>query len=165
MFKTAYSNYTGMVYWYMRLEHVTSAVIGANSEWFFMIMMANDIRGWIGPKFSRHLPYSWGKTPEKLTTAMVEGNIIASHLAGTDSIPGWASFPGWGFSGVVPQLSEKCRENIGPIYPRISLAIIIIKKAFITGASDLWCRALEPHIDSTVAYTIDYYASEIIFYF
>ena len=35
-------------------------------EWFFMIMMTNDIQGWLGPKFCRHLSYSWGKTPENL---------------------------------------------------------------------------------------------------
>ena len=27
--------------------------------------MANDIRGWSGSKFSWHLSYGWGKTPEK----------------------------------------------------------------------------------------------------
>ena len=31
------------------------------------------------------------------------------------------------FSGGFPQLKDKCRENLGPIHLRISLAIIIIK--------------------------------------
>ena len=36
-------------------------------EWFVTIMIANDIRGWMGPKFSWHLSYGWGKTPKNLT--------------------------------------------------------------------------------------------------
>ena len=30
----------------------------------YMIMIANGIRGWVGPTFYRHLSYSWDKTPE-----------------------------------------------------------------------------------------------------
>ena len=30
--------------------------------------MANGIRGWLGPKCSRHLSYSWVKIPEKIST-------------------------------------------------------------------------------------------------
>ena len=42
-------------------------------------------------------------------------------------------------NGVFPQLQDKCRENLVPIHPWISLAIIIIKKSFITRFNDLWC--------------------------
>ena len=37
-------------------------------EMILMIMMVNDIRGWKGPKFSRHLSYSRGKTSEETST-------------------------------------------------------------------------------------------------
>ena len=47
----------------------------------------------------------------------------ASQLAGPGSIPGRVSFPSWGFSGVLLQLQDKCRENLSPIHSRISLAI------------------------------------------
>ena len=53
-----------------------------------------------------------------VTTAVVEGNIVSSHLAGPGSIPGRVIFPGW----------DKCQKNLGPIYLRISLAIKIINK-------------------------------------
>ena len=43
----------------------TSEAIGIKWYVMMMIMMANDIWGWMGPKFSRHLSYSWGKIPEK----------------------------------------------------------------------------------------------------
>ena len=43
----------------------TSKVIGTCTKWFLLIMMGNDIQGWMGPKFSRHLSYGCGKTPEK----------------------------------------------------------------------------------------------------
>ena len=33
---------------------------------FLMSMVANNIRGWMEPTFSRHLSYSWGKSPKKL---------------------------------------------------------------------------------------------------
>ena len=41
------------------------------------IMMANDIRGWLGPMFYWHLSYGWGRMPEKtqlgkLTRAGIE---------------------------------------------------------------------------------------------
>ena len=31
----------------------------------FMIMIVNDIRGWLWSKFSWHLSYGWGKNPRK----------------------------------------------------------------------------------------------------
>ena len=33
----------------------TSEIIGIRNDCFLMIMVANNIRGWIGPKFFRHL--------------------------------------------------------------------------------------------------------------
>ena len=50
-------------------------------EWDFMFMMANDIQGCLGPKFSWHLCYGWGKTPEnpqpgKLTRPGIEPEIV-----------------------------------------------------------------------------------------
>ena len=39
--------------------------IGAVWNNFLMIMMVNDVQGWRRPTFSRHLSFSWGKTPEK----------------------------------------------------------------------------------------------------
>ena len=32
---------------------------------FFINIMPNDIRGWIGPRFSRHLSYGWEKVRKK----------------------------------------------------------------------------------------------------
>ena len=43
----------------------TSVVIVARNVWFFMNMMATDIRGLLEPMFFRHLSYSWGKTRQK----------------------------------------------------------------------------------------------------
>ena len=39
------------------------------------------------------------------------GNIVASHLAGPSSIPGRVSFPGWGFSSTLRQMTEKRRRH------------------------------------------------------
>ena len=40
-------------WWYMRFYGAsTSEVIDDRNEWYLMIMMANDIQGWMGPKFS-----------------------------------------------------------------------------------------------------------------
>ena len=38
---------------------------------WFLIMMANDIQGWMGPKFSWHLSYSWKNTMEKTSTRKI----------------------------------------------------------------------------------------------
>ena len=43
----------------------TSEVTDDRNEWYFMIMMANDIQGWMGPEFSWHLSYSWENTRKK----------------------------------------------------------------------------------------------------
>ena len=63
------------------------------------------------------------------------GNIVVFRLAGPGSIPSWASFPGWGFSSIVRQMSGKFSSHP-------SLDIIghhNHQKSFITGANDLWC--------------------------
>ena len=41
-------------------------------------------------------------------------NIVASHLAGPDSNPGWINFPGWGFfqGFSLTVIQYKCRENL-----------------------------------------------------
>ena len=44
--------------------------------------MANDIQGWMRPKFSWHLSYSWGKTPEKSQPAKLNWLGIDSGLLG-----------------------------------------------------------------------------------
>ena len=48
------------------IEVFTSAV--HTQHVLFMYVMANGIRGCMGPMFSGHLSYSWGKTPEKSWT-------------------------------------------------------------------------------------------------
>ena len=48
------------------------------------------------------------------------GSMRACHAAGPDSIPGRDRFPGWGFFGVFPHLSDICQETLGPQGPRIS---------------------------------------------
>ena len=46
----------------LHLRHLASRP--CRMKWFFMIMMANHIRRWMGPKFSWLLSHSWGKNPE-----------------------------------------------------------------------------------------------------
>ena len=47
-------------------------------KWFLMIMMANDIRGWMGPKFSWHSSYGWGKIPQKPQPGKLTGSSAHS---------------------------------------------------------------------------------------
>ena len=54
------------------------------------------------------------------------GGMLACYAAGPGSIPGRDKFPGWGFFGVFPRLSDKCQEALGPKVPEYHLAIIII---------------------------------------
>ena len=62
------------------------------------------------------------KTLSPLPTAVER----ACHAAGPGSIPGRDRFPGWGFFGVFPHLSDKCQEALGPKVPEYHLAIIIM---------------------------------------
>ena len=59
------------------LGRVNARGIGAVMNDFFMIMMANDIWGWLRPKFSWDLSYNWAKwhkktQPWKLTRSRIE---------------------------------------------------------------------------------------------
>ena len=56
-----------------------------------------------------------------------KANIIASHLAGPGSIPGPSVFLLEVFREVFLNFKSNVGKNLGPIHPRISLAIIIIK--------------------------------------
>ena len=71
------------------------------------------------------------------------GKIIASHLAGSGSIPDRVSFPGWGF---LRGFSSTIRQMSGKLRPQPSPDIIghhNHQKSFHTGANDLRCwRAL-----------------------
>ena len=42
-------------------------VIGAHNEWLLMIIMANDIRGWMESTFSWQFSYSWGNPSTRKT--------------------------------------------------------------------------------------------------
>ena len=48
------------------------------------------------------------------------GSKRACHAASPGSIPGWDRFPGCGFLGVFPHLSDKCQETLDPQGPRLS---------------------------------------------
>ena len=49
------------------------------------------------------------------------GSMRACHAAGPASIPGRDRFPGWGFFGVFPHLSDQCQETLGPQGPLLSV--------------------------------------------
>ena len=77
------------VYWWVMNDRCLDIRYIKRKKWF-MIMMANDILGWMGRTFSRYVSYSWGKTPEipqpgKLTRPRIEtwplgrGNDITSR--------------------------------------------------------------------------------------
>ena len=72
------------------------------------------------------------------------GSMCTCHAAGLGSIPGRDMFPGWGFFGVFPHLSDKCWEALGPQGPRISFGHHYRHHTqFIMGTNDLRCwRAL-----------------------
>ena len=76
------------------------------------------------------------------------GSMRSCHVAGPGSIPGRDKFPRWGFFGVFPHLSDKCREVLGTQGPRISFGHHYHhQSSFIMGANDLRCwRALKPQI-------------------
>ena len=69
----------------------TSEVIGASNEWFFMNMMANDIRRWMGAKFydiyltveetPRKIPQTW-----KLTRPGFEAGPARWSLQGENAL-------------------------------------------------------------------------------
>ena len=66
-----------LYYTYYNLHSINSVVYKVsgctNIRGHLMIMMANDIWEWMGPKFSRHLSYSWWKTPlEKTSTTKTD---------------------------------------------------------------------------------------------
>ena len=58
--------------------------------------------------------------------AATGGSMCAYHAAGLGLIPSRDKFPGWGFFGVFPHLSDKYQEALGPKVPEYHLAIIII---------------------------------------
>ena len=48
------------------------------------------------------------------TTVMLEVYIVVSHPAGPGLIPSRVSFPGWGFSSTVRQMTGKLQRHRSP---------------------------------------------------
>ena len=79
---------------------VNTQLIGARNEWLWMIMKANDIQGWMGPKFSfvLRLRKNPGKTSIRKTDPGPLTERQRCHPLTTAMIPN--SVSPCGFSGV-----------------------------------------------------------------
>ena len=77
------------------------------------------------------------------------GSMRACHAAAPGSIPGRDRFPGWGFFGVFPHLSDKCQVTLGPQGPRISFGLRNHHSIFaLLGWLSVWLVCIVFHVSA-----------------